>query len=71
MHNRKLKIDTKKMLGFRLLNESTKTTSNQSVGNKIGNKTVKPISSMIGAKTGAKPTKPVSLIIGSKVGTKV
>ena len=70
MNNRKLQIDTKKMLGFRLLKESTKTTSNQIIGSKVGGKARKPISSLIGAKTGAKPAKPVSSIIGSKVGTK-
>lgn len=54
MNNRKLQIDTKKMLGFRLAKESIKTTANQLIGSKIGNKTAKPISSIIGSKVGTK-----------------
>ena len=55
MDNIKLKIDTTKMLGFRLSQEPKKTS----------------IKTIIGSKVGDKPQKPINTIIGSKVGRKV
>lgn len=71
MSNRKLKVDTREMLGFRLLTEAPKLASNQQTGSKVGAKPAKKIDSMIGAKTGEKAKKLVSFKIGSKIGGKV
>jgi len=54
MNNLKLKIDTTKMLGFRLAQEAKGTTANKLIGSKVGDKPAKPMHSMIGAKVGVK-----------------
>ena len=54
MNNRKLEVDIKEMLGFRLMRKPNKTTANQLIGSKIGGKNRKPISSIIGSKVGTK-----------------
>lgn len=65
MKKQSLKLDTSKMLGFRLLKtQDNKSTQNQSLNSKIGGKVgEKP--AMIGGKVGVKPE-----VIGSKVGMK-
>lgn len=54
MNNRKLEVDTKEMLGFRLIKKSRKTTGNQLIGSKIGGKGLGPVRSIIGSKIGVK-----------------
>ena len=68
MQTSKVKINTKHMLGFRLINKKT-TTEPSLIGSKIGGKVgtkTKPI--LIGSKIGEKPAG--IALIGSKIGDK-
>jgi len=65
MKNSKLKIDTRNMLGFRLINDKEIQGSKEAnlIGSKVGTKPT-----IIGSKVGAKP---VGIgLIGSKIGEK-
>jgi len=54
MDNKKIKVDTTKMLGFRLMQEPKSKAAKNLTGSKVGAKPQKPMHAMIGAKVGAK-----------------
>lgn len=58
MNNKKLKVNTDSMLGFRLVNSNTaEKTVNHKLGSKIGEKTRAGKSPILGSKIGGKPLK--------------
>ena len=64
MNDKRLKLNTREMLGFRLINETVKVTTKQTnLGSKIGDKNT------IGSKIGGKPDD--KAVIASKIGAKV
>ncbi|MCK5663019.1 MAG: hypothetical protein KAI17_06005 [Thiotrichaceae bacterium] len=68
MNDKRLKLNTREMLGFRLINETVEVTTKQTnLGSKIGDKNT--IGSKIGGKIGVKPGD--KAVIASKMGAKV